>query len=72
MLVRSYINVYKDVQIILRAFLTKVEYNLGGYSLKVELLYMAYYIFVLIKISSFIISNIIKNSYKEDWTIIFQ
>ena len=45
MLVRSYINVYKDVQIILRAFLTKVEYNLSGYSLKVELLYMAYYIF---------------------------
>jgi len=72
MLVRSYINVYKDVQIILRAFLTKVEYNLSGYSLKVELLYMAYYIFVLIKISSLIISNIIKNSYKEDWTIIFQ
>ena len=41
MVEQNTVNICIDVQIILRAFLTKVEYNSGGYSLKVELLYVA-------------------------------
>jgi hypothetical protein len=41
MVEQNTVNICIDVQIILRAFLAKVEYNLGGYSLKVELLYVA-------------------------------
>ena len=41
MVKQNTVNICIDVQIILRAFLAKVKYNLGGYSLKVELLYVA-------------------------------